>query len=400
MVLVRHCSDSRFVYNLGLEQRKFYRSDRVTKINTATQMRELTEARKSFSWLAEGSSSVQQAALRDLDRAFQNWWKNPGHFSHPTWRKAGLNEGFCVRDLSVRKLNRKWGEVLVPKAGWVRFRLSRPWAEIEASTSARITLDRSDRWHVSFTQSQPQLVREPTGEVVGLDMGIASSVTTSDGTHLRMPKLLSPGESQRKRRLQRKLSRQKKGSNRRARTKLQIAKLSARETDRRRDWVEKTTTDLVRSYDLIAIEDLKVKNMSRSAKGTKEKPGKNVAQKRGLNRSIQSQAWALFRKRLEDKAVNASSSVLVVPINPQFTSQTCPQCERAAKKNRKSQAVFICINCGYEANADINAAQNILAAGLGPLWGVTGRRGTLQQKPVRAEHSGPAKRQLSEGLVA
>ncbi len=133
MVLVRHCSDSRFVYNLGLEQRKFYRSDRVTKINTATQMRELTEARKSFSWLAEGSSSVQQAALRDLDRAFQNWWKNPGHFSHPTWRKAGLNEGFCVRDLSVRKLNRKWGEVLVPKAGWVRFRLSRPWAEIEAS---------------------------------------------------------------------------------------------------------------------------------------------------------------------------------------------------------------------------------------------------------------------------
>ena len=136
--------------------------------------------------------------------------------------------------------------------------------------------------------------------------------------------------------------------------------------------------------------------MSRSAKGTKEKPGKNVAQKRGLNRSIQSQAWALFRKRLEDKAVNASSSVLVVPINPQFTSQTCPQCERAAEGNRKNQAVFICINCGYSANADINAAQNILAAGLA----VTRRGGTLQQKPIRAEHSGPVKRQLSEGLVA
>ena len=114
---------------------------------------------------------------------------------------------------------------------------------------------------MSFTQPQPQLVRESTEEVVGIDMGIASSVTTSEGTHLRMPKLLSSGESQRKRRLQRKLSRQKKGSNRRTRTKLQIAKLSARETDRRRDWVEKTTTDLVRSYDLIAIEDLKVKNM-------------------------------------------------------------------------------------------------------------------------------------------
>ena len=155
-----------------------------------------------------------------------------------------------------------------------------------------------------------------------------------------MPKLLSPGESQRKRRLQRKLSRQKKGSKRRTRTKLQIAKLTARETDRRKDWIEKTTTELVHSYDLIVIEDLKVKNMSRSSKGTRENPGKNVAQKRGLNRSIRSQAWALFRKRLKDKAANATSPVVVIPINPKYTSQTCPQCEHVAEDNRKSQAVF------------------------------------------------------------
>ncbi len=235
VVLVRHCSDSRFVYNLGLEQRNFLPKQSTQKITYITQMRELAQARKSFSWLAEGSSVVQQAALRDLDIAFRNWWKNPRHFSHPTWRKSGINEGFYVRDLSVRKLNRKWGEVLVPKAGWVRFRLTRTWTEIQASSSARITLDSSFRWHVSFTQSQPELQRELTGTLVGLDMGIASSVTTSDGTHLNMPKLLSSGEKQRKRRLQRKLSRQKKGSNRRARTKLQIAKLSARETDRRKD---------------------------------------------------------------------------------------------------------------------------------------------------------------------
>ncbi len=140
--------------------------------------------------------------------------------------------------------------------------------------------------------------------------------------------------------------------------------------------------------------------MSRSAKGTKENPGKNVAQKRGLNRSIQSQAWALFRKRLEDKAANVSSPVLVIPINPKHTSQTCPQCEEVAKDNRKSQAVFSCIVCGHTTNADINAAQNILTTGLGPLWGVTGRRWTLQQKPTGAEHSGPVKRQPPEGLVA
>ncbi|MCL5077562.1 MAG: transposase, partial [Actinobacteria bacterium] len=144
-------------------------------------------------------------------------------------------------------------------------------------------------------------------------------------------------------------------------------------------------------------EDLKVENMSRSSKGTKDNPDKNVAQKRGLNRS---QAWTLFRKRLKDKAASATSPVLVIPINPKHTSQTCPQCEEVAKDNRKSQAVFSCIVCGHTANADINTAKNILTTGLGPLWGVTGRRWTLQQKPIRAEHSGPVKRQPPEGLVA
>lgn len=248
-----------------------------------------------------------------------------------------------------------------------------------------MTLDRSNRWHVSFTQPAPAIERQSTGALIGLDMGITSTATTSDGMHLRMPKLLSPGEAQRKRRLQRKIARQTKGSNRRARTKCSIAKLSAREADRRRDWIEKATTTLVRDYDLIAVEDLKVKNMVRSASGTVEYPGRNVAQKRGLNRSIQSQAWSLFRKRLEDKATSATSLVLVIAVNPRFTSQTCPKCGNTTDKNRKSQAVFICTTCGYQANADINAAQNILAAGLA----VTGRRGT----PHALMHSGPMKRQ-------
>ena len=395
-ILHRHCSDARFVYNLGLEQRNLWRRGREQRINTATQMRDLAEVRKTYPWLAEGSSSVQQAALRDLDRAFQNWWANPGHFSHPTWRKAGQNEGFYIRDLSVRKLNRKWGQILVPKAGWVKFRLSRSWPEIEASTSARVTVDRSGRWHVSFTQPQPGLVREPAGATVGLDMGIAATVTTSDGVHLRMPKLLSSGEAQRKRRLQRKLARQTKGSNRRAHTKHSIAKLSAKEVDRRRDWIEKTTTTLVQGYDLIAIEDLRVKHMIRSAKGTVENPGKNVAQKRGLNRAISAQAWSLFRQRLADKASSTTSPVLVVAVNPKHTSQTCSQCRNTQAENRKNQAVFACVACGHTSNADINAAQNILAAGLA----VAGRGGTLHAKPIRAKHSGPVKRQPPSGLVA
>ncbi len=205
--LAKHCSDSRFVYNLGLEQRNLWQRHRVAKINTSTQMRELAEARQANDWLKSGSSSVQQAALRDLDRAFQNWWKNPGHFSRPTWRRAGVHEGFYVRNLRIRQINRKWGEVQIPKAGWVRFRATRYWADIEAATSARVNLDRSGRWHVSFTTPPPAFQRKASGAVVGLDMGIAASVTTSDGAHFRMPAVLSPGETQRKRRLQRQLSR-------------------------------------------------------------------------------------------------------------------------------------------------------------------------------------------------
>ncbi len=177
-----------------------------------------------------------------------------------------------------------------------------------------------------------------------------------------IPELLSSDEAQRKRRLQRKLARQKKGSKRRARTKLSIAKLSARESDRRKDWIEKTTTNLVREYDLIAIEDLQVKNMVRSAKGTLDNPGKNVAQKTGLNREILYQSWSLFRKRLEDKAV--ASAVVVIPVNPKHTSQTCSECKHCVPENRESQEVFVCKACGHTEHADVNAAKNILAAGL------------------------------------
>ncbi len=386
-MLIRHCADARYVWNLGLEQRSFWRRG-MASISVYDQKRSLSEARQG-TWLGEGSSVVQQQALFDLDRAFKNWWNNPGHFSRSTWRKAGVNEGFAIRDLSVRHINRRWGEALVPKCGWARFRISRKWADISAATSARVTLDRAGRWHVSFTTPPTVFKRQPTDAVVGLDMGVASTVTTSNRENLSMPALLSPGENQRKRRRERKLAGQQKGSNRRNVTKHQIARLSARETDRRKDWIEKTTTTLVREYDIICIEDLKVKNMVRSAKGTVENPGNNVAQKRGLNRSISSQAWALFRQRLTDKAAAATSLVAVVVVNPAYTSQRCSGCGHTTSENRKNQAEFQCVVCSYTDNADVNAANNILAAGLA----VTGRGGTPHAKPEIAEHSGPMKRQ-------
>jgi len=360
-VMVSHNADARFVWNLALEQANSYRPAHGPTPNNALRMRQLAEARQG-TWLGLGSSVVQQGALRDFDQALKNWWG--GTHRRPTWRKAGQNEGFRVRDLSVAKLNHKWGTVHVPKVGPVRFRLTRAWSDVRSATSARVTLDRAGRWHVSFTAPQTPFDRTSTDSAVGLDLGVAASVATSPGGLLTMPPLLSAGEAQRQRRLRRKMSRQGQGSSRRARTKSAVARLAAREVDRRKDWFEKTTTQLVKDHDLIAVEALKVKNMVRSAQGTVETPGRKVAQKRALNRSIHSQAWALFHQRLNDKASASTSPVVVVAVNPAYTSRRCSECGYTANDNRKSQAVFCCQSCGYTENADVNAARNILAAGL------------------------------------
>ena len=237
--MAMHCGHARFVWNLAIEQGQLAR--RVGQYaNQKAWDRQLTEARRE-SWLSEGSSSVQQAALRDLRQAYRNWWANPAHFRAPTFRSRHKgNQGFVIRDVTVRRLSRKWGEVTVPKAGRVRFRWTRPIGE---HGSARVTLDRAGRWHVSFVSTPDQIDGPGTGEVVGIDRGVARSFQASDGRRWQTPGLTA-GEARRLRLLQRKMARQRMGSNRRGQTKRAIARLKARERDRRKDAIEKVTTEL------------------------------------------------------------------------------------------------------------------------------------------------------------
>jgi transposase len=352
----RHCADARFVWNLALEQANCWRPGRGPAPGSAERNRQLAEARAG-SWLGTGSSSVQQQALRDFDQALRNWWA--GTHGRPGWRKAGIDEGFCIRDVKVRRISRKWAEVQVPKVGWVRFRLTRP---LGPHGMARASKDRSGRWHVSFSAPQSPVVRTATGRVVGIDVGVVHAVTTSTGDHLDVPGL-RPGEQARLLHLERKKARQTKGSNRRARTKHAIAVLHARAADRRRDWVEKTSTRLVVDHDLIVFEDLRVKDMLRSARGTLESPGRNVSAKAGLNRRIAASGWSILVRRATEKA-SASEGCAVVRVDPRHTSQRCSACGHVDPGNRPSQAVFSCVACRYADNADANAAKNILAAGL------------------------------------
>jgi putative transposase len=186
----------------------------------------------------------------------------------------------------------------------------------------------------------------------------------SDG---QLSKVSAPSETEARRLLllERKLSRCKRGSNRRKALKVAIARLKARETDRRKDWAEKLSTDLARRFDTIGIEDLKIANMTRSAKGTVEEPGRNVAQKAGLNRAILTNGWGLLADRLVDKAPGR-----VVKVPAAYTSQRCSACGIVDSNNRKSQADFECTSCGFAMNADVNAARNVRHEAL---WMAAGR---------------------------
>jgi putative transposase len=157
--------------------------------------------------------------------------------------------------------------------------------------------------------------------------------------------------------------------------RLAIAKLRAREADVRRDWAEKTSTDLARRFDVIRVEDLHIKNMTHSGRGTIAKPGRNVRQKAGVNREIMRSGWGLLVRRLEDKAPGR-----VEKVNPAFTSQRCSACGHIAAVSRESQALFRCVACGYACNADVNAARNIAAG-----HAVTARGGGGVTRPVNRE---------------
>ena len=352
--LAEHCRHARFVWNLAVEQQQHWRPGRKAP-NYNEQCAQLTAARAEYDWLAAGSQTVQQQALRDFALAMRNYFS--GTHRRPTWRKAGKHEGFRQVGLKLRhlkRLSRRYGQVWIPKIGWVRFRWTRNIPD--TVKSYRVSLDRSGRWHIAFAIVPESVAGPGDGSVVGVDRGVAISVALSCGELLRVPGLRA-GETERLRRLQRRLVRARRGSNRRARTKLAISRLRGRETDRRRDWVEKTTTDLARRFHTIRVEDLNVRAMTRSARRTRECPGTNVAQKRGLNREISRQGWGLLVARLKHKAKGRLETVPAA-----YTSQRCSHCGHVAPENRKSQAVFQCVACGAgPCNADVNAALNIAA---------------------------------------
>ena len=364
----------RAVWNLALEQRQFAWRQRAHTLRSAEQCRHLTDARAALSWLADLPAQSAQQVLRHLDRAYDNWW-NPEHSAHvPRFHKrsGGLSIPFPGQAVQVRKCSRRWAEVRLPKLGWVRFRLSQPLGGIVRN--ATIT-KHALGWHVSFgvaTVTNPAPPNRLPG--CGVDFGVACSAFVSDEWEPRlMPPTLTAGERRRLRGLEHRKARQvtwaKKHnsgrySNRLRRTISQIAKLRARQARRREDFTHKLTTDLAKNHGWVAVEDLRVKGMTKSAKGTRESPGRNVKAKAGLNRAVLDNAPYQRQRQLAYKTPRFGSELRFV--RPAFTSQTCSACGLCDPESRPGCGrMFACTACGYAEHADLNAARNIhdLAAG-------------------------------------
>jgi transposase len=365
-MLERHCADARYVWNLAVEQFNWGRAGRSAP-GPAARQKQLAEARQACEWLGAGSSAVQQQALRDFDRAVAGFFT--GVYRRPSWRRKYLDEGFCIRDSRVQIVNGKWAQVFVPKLGLVKFRLSRALPAGKLGM-ARVTY-RAGRWHVSFPAPQPGVAGVPGRQerLVGIDRGVKTTLALSDATMLRAP-VMRRAEQKTLVRLQRQLARCRKGSVRRSKVKARIAKLHAGVADRRKDWVEKTTTRIAATYGVVAVEKLPIRTMVRAPKPKPDPDNEGhylrngKAAKAGLNRGIYANCWGLIAQRLEHKTSASGTTVIEVPAA--FSSLECRNCGHSVKENRKSQAEFQCVTCGHEDHADIQAANTILARATQP----------------------------------
>ncbi|QXD01199.1 RNA-guided endonuclease InsQ/TnpB family protein [Klebsiella sp. PL-2018] len=355
------CGCARFVWNYGLTetQRILDAGQKLPSYAELCKMLTVVKGMPETAFLSEGYTDNLQQKLKDLHGAWNRCFDKRLSAEKPVFkRKSKGNDS--IRFVNFDKychLDRK--RVKLPSGlGWVKFRQSRA---VEGKIKNATVSQHAGGWYISFqVEIEVEQPAHPSTSAIGLDAGISKLATLSDGT------IFEPVNSFKKNqaklaRLQRQLARMVKFSANWKKQKAKISRLHSHIANIRREYLHKVTTTISKNHAMVVIEDLKVSNMSKSAAGTVDEPGRNVAAKSGLNRAILDQGWNEMSRQLEYKQLWRGGQVLAVP--PAYTSQRCSCCGHTAKENRQSQAVFVCVACGYEANADINGARNILAAG-------------------------------------
>ncbi|MGA4995749.1 RNA-guided endonuclease InsQ/TnpB family protein [Nonomuraea bangladeshensis] len=361
--------DHRALYNAALEHRRTAYVKAGVAIRYGDQSAELKHIRADDpDGQARWSFSSQQATLRRLDKAFRAFFgrvkagrppgfprfKGRGWFDTMEWPKDG--DG-CRWDSQPGHPHATF--VRLQGVGHVRVHQHRP---VKGRVKTISVKREGARWYVVLScDDVPAEPLPATRAAAGIDLGVASLVTTSDGVHVANPRHLAAA-ADRLARAQRDLARKEHGSKRRRKQAARVAALHGKVGRQRLDHAHKAANMLVRAHDVLVHEDLRITNMTRSASATIEAPGRNVTQKSGLNRSILDAGWGVFLRILSHKAESAGRELIAV--NPANTSRTCARCGHCAKENRVTQTEFACTACGHTAHADVNAAVNILRAGL------------------------------------
>lgn len=348
----------RFVFNkaLAIQIENYEAGNKY--ISYVSMAKQLTQWRNSVEtpWLSETPCHSLQHALKDLDRAFKNFFAKRANF--PRFKRKGQGSSFRYPDPTQIKLDQSNSRIFLPKLGWIHYRKSR---EVIGELRNVTIKKRGEKWFISI-QTEREIARPApvATTAIGIDLGINRFATLSDGSYIAS---LSSFKKQqyRLRRYQQNLSRKVKFSQNWKKEKAKVQKIHIGIANARKDFLHKITTTISKNHALVCVEDLQIRNMSKSASGTKEKPGKDVRQKSGLNRNILDQGWGMFRSQLAYKLQWNGGLLLTVP--PQNTSRTCPCCNYVSEDNRKTQAQFKCVSCNYKNHADVVGAMNVLERG-------------------------------------
>jgi len=354
----RFAGSCRFVFNkaLALQKERYERGEK--KLGYAGLCKLLTEWRNSAetAWLAEAPIHPLQQKLKDLERAYSNFFAKRADF--PRFKKKGQGDSFRYPDPKQIKLDQANNRIFLPKLGWLRYRNSRKVLGDLRNVTVSLS---GGKWFVSIQTEREVEQAIPRGGAVGIDMGIARFATLSDGTFYAPLNSFKRYETA-LRKAQQAMSRKTKFSNNWKKAKARVQRIHSRIGNVRRDYLHKASTAISKNHAMVCIEDLQVRNMSKSAAGTADAPGSNVRAKSGLNKSILDQGWFEFRRQLDYKLAWNGGHLVVVP--PQNTSRTCPCCGHVSADNRPTQARFECVACGFEDNADVVGAINILSRGM------------------------------------
>jgi len=364
-MLSRWMGACRFVYNCGLTHRSVNYQQWQKSVSYYDQQNALPEAKNDpeLSWLKEVPSQSLQMALRNLDTAFKNFFRETGKYPQP--KKKGVHDSIAFPQgnlMRLQKKSKKTSRVTLPKLGGVEFIHHRNFSG--KIKNATISHSYGDGWQISFLVEEAELHQANSADdTIGIDLGVAKTIAISgENKDYCLPTERIKCIEYRIETLQKRKAKLEKYSDRWKQLGRIVAKLHARIARIRKDFLHKASCELSKNHGVIVMEDLRVKNMSKSASGTQEDPGTNIAQKSGLNRAILRQGWGAFRIMMEYKSKWYGSRLILV--NPKNTSRRCCQCGYTHQDNRQTQADFLCQKCGHNENADKNAAANIRRLGL------------------------------------